>query len=61
MLAPRAEFAVVILGTIFVFIGVAACGIAAVRRGNTGRDSGMVWHLQRIVWSPPVCRSAYRL
>ena len=33
----RAEFAVVILGTIFVFIGVAACGIAAVRRGNTGR------------------------
>ena len=37
MLAPRAEFAVVILGTIFVFIGVAACGIAAVRRGNTGR------------------------
>ncbi len=37
MLAPRAEFAVVILGTIFVFIGVAACCIAAVRRGNTGR------------------------
>ncbi len=37
MLTPRAEFAVVILGTIFVFIGVAACGIAAVRRGNTGR------------------------
>ena len=37
MLTPRAEFAVVILGTIFVFIGVAACCIAAVRRGNTGR------------------------
>jgi hypothetical protein len=37
MLTLRAEFAVVILGTIFVFIGVAACGIAAVRRGNTGR------------------------
>ena len=33
----RAEFAVIILGTIFVFIGVAACCIAAVRRGNTGR------------------------
>ena len=26
-----------------------------------GQGSGMVWHLQRIVWSPPVCRSAYRL
>jgi|SRR5208337_347434 len=37
MLTPRAEFAVVILGTIFVFSGVAACCIAAVRRGNTGR------------------------
>ncbi len=37
MLTHRAEFAVVILGTIFVFIGVAACCIAVVRRGNTGR------------------------
>ncbi|MGO9124865.1 MAG: PP2C family protein-serine/threonine phosphatase [Terriglobales bacterium] len=41
MLTHRAEFAVVILGTIFVFIGVTACGIAAVRRGNTGRI--LVW------------------
>ena len=33
----RAEFAVIVLGTIFLFVGVAACCIAAVRRGNTGR------------------------
>jgi phosphoserine phosphatase RsbU/P len=37
VLTHRAEFAVVILGTIFLFIGIAACGIAAFRRGNTGR------------------------
>jgi phosphoserine phosphatase RsbU/P len=37
VLTHRAEFAAVILGTIFLFIGIAACGIAAVRRGNTGR------------------------
>ena len=37
VMTHRAEFAVVILGTIFVFIGVAASGIASVRRGNTGR------------------------
>ncbi|MFZ0862983.1 MAG: PP2C family protein-serine/threonine phosphatase [Candidatus Sulfotelmatobacter sp.] len=33
----QAEFAVIVLGTIFLFMGVAACCIAAVRRGNTGR------------------------
>jgi len=33
----RAEFAVIVLGTIFLFVGVAAYCIAAVRRGNTGR------------------------
>ena len=37
MLTHRAEFAVIVLGTIFLFIGVAACCIAAVRRGNSGR------------------------
>ena len=37
MLTHRAEFAVVVLATIFLFTGVAACCIAAVRRGNTGR------------------------
>jgi hypothetical protein len=33
----RAEFAVIVLGTIFLFIGVGACCIAAVRGGNTRR------------------------
>jgi len=33
----RAEFAVTALGTIFLFIGVVACCIAAVRSGNTRR------------------------
>jgi sigma-B regulation protein RsbU (phosphoserine phosphatase) len=37
----RAEFAVIVLGTIFLSVGVAACCIAAVRRGNTGRT--LVW------------------
>ena len=37
MLTHREEFAAIVLGTIFLFIGVAACCIAAVRRGNTGR------------------------
>ena len=37
MLTHRAEFAVIVLGTIFLFVGVAACCIAPVRRGNTGR------------------------
>ena len=37
MLTQRAEFAVVVLGTIFLFMGIAACAIAAVRRGSTGR------------------------
>ena len=37
MLTHRAEFVVIVLGTIFLFVGVAACCIAAVRRGNTGR------------------------
>jgi len=37
----RAEFAVVVLATIFLFTGIAACCIAAVRRGNTGRI--LVW------------------
>jgi sigma-B regulation protein RsbU (phosphoserine phosphatase) len=36
-LAHRAEFAVVVLATIFLFTGVAACCVAVVRRGNTGR------------------------
>ena len=37
MLTHRAEFAAIILGTIFLFIGVGACCLAAVRRGNTRR------------------------
>jgi lysylphosphatidylglycerol synthetase-like protein (DUF2156 family) len=37
VLTQRAEFAVVVLGTIFLFMGFAACAIAAVRRGSTGR------------------------
>ncbi|MGA2647730.1 MAG: PP2C family protein-serine/threonine phosphatase [Candidatus Sulfotelmatobacter sp.] len=40
MLTHRAEFVAVILGTIFFFIGVAACCAAVVRRGNTGRILG---------------------
>ena len=40
MLTHRAEFVAVILGTIFLFIGVAACCVAVVRRGNTGRILG---------------------
>jgi len=36
-LTHRAEFAVVVLATIFLFTGVAACCVAVVRRGNTGR------------------------
>jgi len=41
VLTQRTAFTVVILGTIFLFMGVAACCIAAVRRGNTGRI--LVW------------------
>ncbi len=37
MLTERAEFVVIVLGTIFLFTGVAACCVAVVRRGNTGR------------------------
>lgn len=33
----REEFAAIILGTIFLFIGVGACCLAAVRGGNTRR------------------------
>lgn len=37
---PRAEFAYVILGTIFVLIGVASCGIAVIRRGSSAKVLG---------------------
>lgn len=40
MLTPRAEFAVVALGAIFLFIGVASCCIAAVRGSNSRRILG---------------------
>jgi hypothetical protein len=40
VLTHRAEFVAVILGTIFLFIGVAACCVAVIRRGNTGRILG---------------------
>jgi len=40
VLILRPEFAFIILGTIFLFIGVAACCIAAVRGGGSGRVLG---------------------
>jgi len=35
--AEDAEFAAIVLGTIFLFMGVGACCLTAVRRGNTRR------------------------
>jgi phosphoserine phosphatase RsbU/P len=40
MLTPRAEFALIALGAIFLFIGVASCCIAAVRGSNARRILG---------------------
>ncbi len=40
MLTHREEFAVTILGTIFLFVGVGACCIALVRGGNVRRVLG---------------------
>ncbi len=40
MLTPRAEFAIIALGAIFLFIGVASCCIAAVRGSNSRRILG---------------------
>jgi phosphoserine phosphatase RsbU/P len=40
MLAPRAEFALIALGAIFLFIGIGACCIAAVRGSNSRRILG---------------------
>ncbi len=40
MLTQRAEFAVTVLGTIFLFIGVGACGIAVVRGSSARRVLG---------------------
>jgi phosphoserine phosphatase RsbU/P len=40
VLTARAEFAIIALGAIFLFIGVASCSIAAVRAGNSRRILG---------------------
>ena len=40
MLTPRAEFALIALGAIFLFVGVASCCIAAVRGSSARRILG---------------------